>query len=53
MECRDHCVKPLDFPRLTAENLAPDVVSGLRSRGHDVRTVWDEALAGRPDADVL
>jgi len=46
-------VKPLDFPLLTDENIAPDVVSGLRSRGHDVRTVWDEALAGRPDADVL
>jgi len=46
-------VKPLDFPLLADENIAPEVVSGLRSRGHDVRSVWDEALTGRPDADVL
>lgn len=49
----DHGVKPLDFPLLADENIAPDVVSGLRSRGHDVRSVWDEALVGRPDADVV
>lgn len=53
MGCADHGVKPLDFPLLADENIAPDVVSGLQSRGHDVRTVWDEALVGRPDADVL
>lgn len=46
-------MKPLDFPLLADENIAPDVVTGLRSRGHDVRSVWDEALVGRPDADVL
>lgn len=49
----DHRVKPLDFPLLADENIAPDVVSGLRSRGHDVRAVRDEALVGRPDAGVL
>ena len=46
-------MKPLDFPLLADENIAPDVVSGLRARGHDVRSVWDEALVGRPDGDVL
>lgn len=46
-------MKPLEFPLLADENIAPDVVSGLRSRGHDVRSVWDEALTGRPDAEVL
>lgn len=53
MGSEDHRVKPLDFPLLTDENITPDVVSGLRSRGFDVRTVWDEALVGRPDANVL
>jgi predicted nuclease of predicted toxin-antitoxin system len=46
-------VKPLDFPLLADENIAPDVVTGLRARGHDVRSVWDEALVGRPDVEVL
>lgn len=43
---------PLDFPLPADENIAPAVLSGLRSRG-DVRSVWDKALVGRPDADVL
>jgi hypothetical protein len=38
-------VKPLDFPLLTDENIAPDVVVGLRDRGHDVRTVWMRGLS--------
>jgi predicted nuclease of predicted toxin-antitoxin system len=46
-------VKPLGFPLLADENIAPDVVHGLRARGCDLRTVWDEALLGRPDVDVL
>jgi len=46
-------VNPLDFPLRADENISPDVASGLRSRGHDVRSVWDEALVGRPDAEVL
>jgi predicted nuclease of predicted toxin-antitoxin system len=46
-------VKPLDFPLLADENIAPDVVAGLRARGCDVRTAWDEQLIGHPDADVL
>jgi predicted nuclease of predicted toxin-antitoxin system len=29
------------------------VVTGLRARGHDLRTAWDEQLIGRPDAEVL
>ena len=44
---------PLDFPLLTDENIAPDVVAGLRARGLDLRTAWDEQLIGRPDVDVL
>jgi predicted nuclease of predicted toxin-antitoxin system len=46
-------VKPLDFPLLADENIAPNVVDGLRDRGHEVRSVWDEALVGRSDVDVL
>ena len=44
---------PLDFPLLTDENIAPEVVAGLRARGLDLRTAWDEQLIGRPDVDVL
>lgn len=45
---------PLAFPLLTDENIAPDVVvAGLRARGLDVRTAWEEQLIGRPDLDVL
>jgi predicted nuclease of predicted toxin-antitoxin system len=46
-------VTPLDFPLLTDENIAPDVVAGLQARGCDLRTARDEQLSGRPDADVL
>jgi predicted nuclease of predicted toxin-antitoxin system len=46
-------VKPLDFPLLSDENIAPDVVAGLRARSCDLRTAWDEQLIGRPDVDVL
>ena len=44
---------PLDFPLLTDENIGPDVVTGLRARGLDVRTAGDEQLIGRPDVEVL
>ena len=46
-------MRPLDFPLLTDENIAPAVVAGLRARGCDVRTAWDEHLIGRPDVEVL
>jgi predicted nuclease of predicted toxin-antitoxin system len=46
-------VTPLDFPLLTDENIALDVVSGLRARGCDLRTARDEQLVGRSDVDVL
>lgn len=46
-------MKPLDFPLLADENIAPEVVAGLRARGCDVRTAWDEHLIGHPDAHVL
>lgn len=46
-------MKPLDFPLLSDENIAPDVVAGLRVRRCDLRTAWDEQLIGRPDVDVL
>jgi predicted nuclease of predicted toxin-antitoxin system len=49
----NHGVTPLDFPLLTDENIAPDVVSGFRARGCDLRTVRDEQLVGRSDVDVL
>ena len=44
---------PLDFPLLTDENIAPDVVAGLRARGFDLRSAWDEQLIGRPDVEIL
>jgi predicted nuclease of predicted toxin-antitoxin system len=46
-------VKPLDFPLLIDENIAPDVVEGLRARGCDLRTAGEERLIGRPDVEVL
>jgi predicted nuclease of predicted toxin-antitoxin system len=46
-------VKPLDFSLLTDENIAPDVIEGLRARGCDLRTAREERLIGRPDVEVL
>ena len=46
-------MKPLEFPLLADENIGPDVVAGLRARGCDLRTSWDEQLIGHPDVDVL
>jgi len=46
-------VKPLDFPLLIDENIAPDVVEGLRVRGCDLHTAAEERLIGRPDVEVL
>ena len=34
------------------ENIHTDVVEPLRRQGHEVATVLDQKLAGRPDADV-
>lgn len=42
-------MKPLDFPLLTDENIAADVVTGLRARGCDVRSADEERLIGRGD----
>ena len=46
-------MRPLDFPFLTDENIAADVVAGLRARGCDVRSAADERLIGRGDGEVL
>jgi hypothetical protein len=46
-------VSPLDFPLLTDENIAADVVAGLRARGCDVRSADEERLIGRGDDEVL
>ena len=46
-------MKPLDFPLLSDENIAPDVVEGLRARGCDLRSAREERLTGRPDVEVL
>ena len=37
----------------TDENVHPDVAGYLRGQGHDAVTVWDEALRGIPDADLV
>lgn len=34
------------------ENVHTDVAGALRAQGHDVLTVHDQGLAGRPDADL-
>ena len=46
-------MRPLEFPLLTDENIAADVVAGLRSRGCDVRSADEERLIGRCDGEVL
>jgi predicted nuclease of predicted toxin-antitoxin system len=46
-------VRPLDFPLLTDENIAADVVAGLRARGCDVRSAHEEQPVGRGDDEVL
>lgn len=46
-------MRPFDFPLLADENVAPDVVTALRERKCNVRTVGEEQLIGRPDTEVL
>jgi len=46
-------VRLLDFPVLTDENIAADVVAGHRARGCDVRSADEERLIGRGDGEVL
>ena len=46
-------MRPIDFPLLTDENIAADVVAGLRGRGCDVRSADEERLIGRGDGEVL
>jgi predicted nuclease of predicted toxin-antitoxin system len=46
-------VKPLDFPLLADENIHPDVISYLRERECDIRSVAEDDLFGRSDRDVL
>ena len=46
-------MRPLDFPLLTDENIAADVVAGLRARGCDVRSADEERLIGCGDREVL
>jgi predicted nuclease of predicted toxin-antitoxin system len=36
----------------TDENLPPELSALLRQRGHDVLTVWDQQLRGKPDHDL-
>jgi hypothetical protein len=46
-------VRPFDFPLLTDENIAADVVAGLRARGCDVRSADEERLIGCGDGEIL
>ena len=46
-------VKPLQFPLLTDENIHPGVVAALISAGKDVRTVYEEGLAGSSDIEIM
>ena len=45
--------RPAGLSFLADENVHPDVVAGLRTRGHDVTTVVELGLAGRPDLEIL
>jgi predicted nuclease of predicted toxin-antitoxin system len=46
-------MKALDYPLLTDENIQFEVVQTLRKKGKQVRTVWDEGLDNRDDAEIL
>ena len=46
-------MRPPDFPLLTDENIAADVIAGRRARGCDVRSAGEERLIGRADGEVL
>jgi predicted nuclease of predicted toxin-antitoxin system len=46
-------VNPLDFPLLTDENIHPDVVSFLRHKGYDIRSVAEKEMFGQSDRAVL
>jgi len=46
-------VKLRDFGMLTDENVDPDVVVELRSRGFDVGDVCENGWQGRTDAELL
>ncbi|HEX4339022.1 MAG TPA: DUF5615 family PIN-like protein [Polyangiaceae bacterium] len=45
-------MRPLDWPLLADENIHPDVVSGLRAKGKDVRSICERGF-GLDDRDVL
>ncbi len=45
--------RPDRLPLLADENIHPEVVAGLRTRGHEVTTVVELGLAGRPDLEIL
>jgi predicted nuclease of predicted toxin-antitoxin system len=45
--------RPAELSFLADENIHPDVVTGLRTRGHDVTTVVKLGLAGCSDLEIL
>jgi predicted nuclease of predicted toxin-antitoxin system len=46
-------MKALDYPLLTDENIQLEIVQTLLKKGKQVRTVWDEGLDSRDDAEIL
>lgn len=46
-------MRPLSFPLVADENIAPDVIHGLRARGCDVAGVVERGHAGRGDSELL
>jgi predicted nuclease of predicted toxin-antitoxin system len=46
-------MKPLGFPLLADENIAPYVVEALAGQGKDIRSIHDEALTGGTDLAIL
>ena len=46
-------MRVLEFPLLANENIHPGVVKGLRARGRDVRTVFEEGLQGKGEGEIL
>ena len=46
-------MRPFDYPLLADENIALEVINGLRERGCDVHDTREEQLVGQPDKGLL
>lgn len=44
---------PFDYPLLADENIHPQVIAFLRAKRKDIKSVFDEGLAGQEDTAIL